>query len=92
MFEKNLKYKFCYFNSELFLQAAGIALLCIGLWMKISLHYLLELSDEYNEAIPYIFIGTGAVILIVGFFACCCTVKGQPVLLYIVSTYFEVNI
>ncbi|KAG8186134.1 hypothetical protein JTE90_022722 [Oedothorax gibbosus] len=68
--------------------AAGIALLCIGLWMKISLHYLLELSEEYNEMIPYVFMGTGAVILIVGFFACCCTVKGQPILLYILAGFF----
>lgn len=69
---------------------AGVILLFFGLWMKVSLHYLFELSDAYNEAIPYIFIGTGAVILVVGFFACCCTVKGQPVLLYILSVFLMV--
>ncbi|GIY76633.1 tetraspanin-7 [Caerostris darwini] len=66
---------------------AGIILLVFGLWMKISLHYLFELSDQYNEVIPYIFIGTGSLILIVSFFACCCTVKGQPVLLYMLAVF-----
>ncbi|KFM79360.1 Tetraspanin-7, partial [Stegodyphus mimosarum] len=69
---------------------AGIALLAFGLWMKISLHNLLELSDDYNEAVPYIFIGTGAVIVLVGLFACCCTVKGQPVLLYMLAVFLSV--
>ncbi|GFR15413.1 tetraspanin-7 [Trichonephila clavata] len=69
---------------------AGVVLLFVGLWMKISLHYLFELSDEYNEIIPYVFIGTGALILIVGFFACCCTVKGQPALLYILAVFLSI--
>lgn len=68
---------------------AGIILLAFGLWMKISLHNLLELSDDYNEAVPYIFIGTGALIIIVGFFACCCTVKGQPYFLYLLAVFLS---
>ena len=69
---------------------AGIILLTFGLWMKISLHNLLELSDDYNEAVPYIFIGTGAIIVIVGLFACCCTVKGQPILLYMLAVFLSI--
>jgi len=69
---------------------AGIILLYFGLWMKISLHNLFELSDDYNEAIPYIFIGTGAVIVVVGLFACCCTVKGQPILLYLLAVFLSI--
>lgn len=69
---------------------AGIILLAFGLWMKISLHNLLELSDDYNEVVPYIFIGTGAVIVIVGLFACCCTIKGQPIFLYLLATFLSI--
>lgn len=68
---------------------AGIILLAFGLWMKVSLHYLLDLSDDYNDAVPYIFIGTGAVIVVVGMFACCCTVKGQPFLLYVLAVFLS---
>ncbi|XP_054722263.1 tetraspanin-7-like [Uloborus diversus] len=70
--------------------AAGIILLAFGLWMKISLHNLMELSDAYNETIPYVFIGTGALIVMAGFFACCCTVKGQSVLLYMLAIFLSV--
>uniref|UniRef100_A0A2L2YQI9 Tetraspanin n=1 Tax=Parasteatoda tepidariorum TaxID=114398 RepID=A0A2L2YQI9_PARTP len=68
---------------------AGIILLAFGLWMKLSLHYLLDLSDDYNDAVPYIFIGTGALIVVVGLFACCCTVKGQPILLYVLAIFLS---
>ncbi|KAF8792237.1 tetraspanin-7-like [Argiope bruennichi] len=70
--------------------AAGVVLLFFGLWMKISFHYLFELSDEYQEVIPYIFIGAGSIILIVGFFSCCCIVKGQPALLYILAVFLSI--
>lgn len=68
----------------------GIFLLVFGVWMKLSLHQFLELSDDYDSAVPFIFIGTGAAIVLVGFFACCCTVKGQSVLLYMLSFFLGI--
>lgn len=68
----------------------GIVLLVIGIWIKVSLHQFLELSDEYNDTVPYVFIGTGAAIVLVGFLACGCTVKGQPILLYLFSAFLLV--
>jgi hypothetical protein len=53
--------------------------------MVVELYKYMELSTEFSATAPYVLIGTGALIILVGSLACCCTVKGQPVLLYIVS-------
>jgi hypothetical protein len=53
--------------------------------MVVELYKYMELSTEFSATAPYILIGTGALIILVGSLACCCTVKGQPVLLYTVS-------
>lgn len=53
--------------------------------MQAELHKYLELNAEYSYVAPYILVGTGAFILMVGTLACCCTVKGHPSLLYLVS-------
>lgn len=50
-----------------------------------ELHQYLELNIEYSNVTPYILVGTGAFILLVSTLACCCTVKGHPSLLYMVS-------
>lgn len=65
----------------------GIVLLVLGIWMKISLHQFMELSENFSNAVPYTFVATGAAIVLVGFSACCCTVKGQPILLYMLSAF-----
>lgn len=66
-------------------QLTGIAILAVGIWMVVELYKYMELSTEFSATAPYVLIGTGALIILVGSLACCCTVKGQPVLLYIVS-------
>jgi Tetraspanin family. len=66
-------------------QLTGIAILAVGIWMVVELYKYMELSTEFSAPAPYVLIGTGALIILVGSLACCCTVKGQPVLLYIVS-------
>lgn len=43
------------------------------------------MSTEFSETAPYVLIGIGVLIILIGALACCCTVKGQPTLLYIVS-------
>jgi hypothetical protein len=66
-------------------QLTGIVILAVGIWMAVELYKYMELSTEFSATAPYILIGTGVLIILVGSMACCCTVKGQPVLLYIVS-------
>lgn len=65
-------------------QASGLAILCAGIWMHVELHKYLELSTDFSNSAPYVLVGTGALILFIGTFACCCTLKGQPALLYMV--------
>lgn len=68
-----------------FLQISGIAVLALGIWAKVELYIYMELSTVYYEEAPYILIGVGAVIVLIGSFGCCCTVKGHSVLLYMVN-------
>ena len=66
-------------------QISGIVILGIGIWIQISLDKYVEVSPEFSDSVPYVFIASGGLIILLGTFACCCTVKTQPVLLYIVS-------
>lgn len=66
-------------------QLSGIAILALGIWTKVDLHVYVELSTVYYKEAPYILIGVGAVIVLVGSLGCCCTFKGKSVLLYLVS-------
>jgi tetraspanin-7 len=68
----------------------GIAILAVGIWMVVELYKYMELSTEFSASAPYVLIGTGALIILVGSLACCCTVKGQPVLLYIYGAFLMV--
>lgn len=65
-------------------QVSGIVLLACGIWMQVELYKYFVLSGEFPVTGPYVLIGTGALIVMVGSFACCCTIKGQPALLYMV--------
>jgi len=53
--------------------------------LQIELHKYLDLSPDFSATAPYVFVGTGLLILFLATLACCCTVKEQPILLYIVS-------
>jgi len=68
----------------------GIAILAVGIWMVVELYKYMELSTEFSATAPYVPIGTGALIILVGSLACCCTVKGQPVLLYVYGAFLMV--
>lgn len=70
-------------------QITGIVILAIGIWMQVELYKYLELSTEFSGTAPYVLIGTGALIILVGSLACCCTVKGQPALLYMVIIHYQ---
>ncbi|KAK4879723.1 hypothetical protein RN001_007869 [Aquatica leii] len=69
---------------------SGIVILAIGIWMEVELYKYMEISTEFSGTAPYVLIGTGALIILLGSFACCCTVKGQPVLLYVYGAFLFV--
>lgn len=60
--------------------------------MQVELHRYLELNADFSDKAAYIFVGTGALILFIGTLACCCTVKGQPSLLYMVTIFIPIII
>ncbi|GLG96089.1 Tetraspanin [Gryllus bimaculatus] len=71
-------------------ELSGIVILAVGVWMQVELYKYMELSTEFSSTAPYVLIATGALIVVVGFLACCCTVKGQPVLLYIYGAFLMI--
>lgn len=73
-------------NSSCFTwQITGIAILALGIWTKVQLYMYMELSEDYYKEAPYVLIGVGAVIVVIGSLGCCCTAKGNACLLYMVS-------
>lgn len=50
----------------------------------------IELSHEYTETAIYVVFGIACLIILVGSVAFSCIIKGQPVLLYIVSVIFYI--
>ncbi|XP_055709917.1 tetraspanin-7-like [Phlebotomus papatasi] len=70
--------------------ASGLAILCAGIWMQVELHRYLELNANFSNTGPYVLVGTGALILLISSLACCCTVKGQPSLLYLYGAFLAV--
>ncbi|KAK9879532.1 hypothetical protein WA026_006603 [Henosepilachna vigintioctopunctata] len=62
---------------------SGIVIMIVGIWMAVDLYKYMELSIEYSKSTPYVLIIMGAGIFLIGSFACCCTLKGQPKLLYV---------
>ncbi|BFZ00422.1 hypothetical protein BsWGS_03461 [Bradybaena similaris] len=65
----------------------GIVILAIGIWTKVDLYKYLELSSIYQPEAPYILIGVGAVIVLIGSLGCCCTIKGHSFLLHMFAGF-----
>ncbi|XP_055683831.1 tetraspanin-7-like [Lutzomyia longipalpis] len=70
--------------------ASGLAILCAGIWMQVELHKYLELNADFSNTGPYVLVGTGTLILLISSLACCCTVKGQPGLLYLYGGFLAI--
>lgn len=66
------------------IKVSGLAMLCSGIWVQIGLHRYMELSTDYTNTFQILLVGMGLIILFVGTLACCCTVKAQSSLLYLV--------
>ncbi|XP_021958482.1 tetraspanin-7 [Folsomia candida] len=69
---------------------SGIALLVLGVWLHVELHKYLELSPDFSATAPYVLVGTGILILFLATLACCCTIKEQPILLYIYAAFLAI--
>ncbi|CAH1102978.1 unnamed protein product [Psylliodes chrysocephalus] len=69
---------------------SGIIILAIGIWVQVELYKYMEMSTAFSSTAPYVLIATGSLIILVGSFACCCTVKGQPSLLYTYGAFLAV--
>ncbi|CAG5118571.1 unnamed protein product, partial [Candidula unifasciata] len=65
----------------------GIVILAIGIWTKVDLYKYLELSSIYQPEAPYVLIGVGAVIVLIGSLGCCCTIKGHSFLLHMFAGF-----
>ncbi|XP_033760029.1 tetraspanin-7-like [Pecten maximus] len=68
----------------------GIVILALGIWTKVDLYKYMELSSIYYRESPYVLIGVGAVIVLVGSLGCCCTIKGNSILLYMYAVFLVV--
>lgn len=75
--------KLCFFPDQN-VKVSGFAMLCSGIWVQIGLHRYMELSTDYTNTFQILLVGMGLLILFVGTLACCCTIKAQSSLLYLV--------
>jgi len=94
--KRRLQTKACIAGAKTFLMLfniifwiVGLIVLICGLWMKASIAKLFEVS-QFHFALPSLFIVTGVVMLCIGVFACCCTSKEKPTLLFTLSIFFFV--
>ncbi|XP_006901198.1 PREDICTED: tetraspanin-6 isoform X1 [Elephantulus edwardii] len=53
----------------------GVILLAIGIWGKVSLENYFSLLNEKATNVPFVLIGTGTVIILLGTFGCCATCR-----------------
>ena len=69
------------------LQVSGLVILALGVWMKLELYMYMELTTFYYNNAPYILIGVGATIVVVGLLGCFCTIKAYKAPLIMVSRF-----
>lgn len=56
-----------------------------GLWMRVSIGKVFEISPQFNFALPTMLIICGSIMMIVSVLACFSSSTDSPTLLYIVS-------
>jgi len=95
--KRRLQTKACIAGAKTFLMlfniifwVIGLIILIVGLWMRISITKVFEVSREFNFALPSLFIIIGTAMLVIGFFACSCTSNEHPKLLYTLAAFFFV--
>ncbi|XP_068234005.1 tetraspanin-7-like [Palaemon carinicauda] len=68
----------------------GLIVLATGAVVKLELSKYLQVSAEFSATAPYVLMATGGLMFLLAVLACCCTAKGQPVLLYIYAAFLLV--
>jgi len=94
--KRRLQTKACIAGAKTFLMLfniifwfVGIILFISGIWMKVSITRVWEVS-QYHLGLPTLFIVTGLAMVVIGGFACCCTTREKPTLLFTLSIFFFV--
>ncbi|XP_075428911.1 tetraspanin-6 [Ascaphus truei] len=68
----------------------GVILLAVGVWGKVGLDVYFALFNENATNIPYVLIGTGAVIILLGTFGCFATCRGSTWMLKLYAMFLSV--
>ncbi|XP_061454783.1 tetraspanin-6 [Rhineura floridana] len=66
---------------------SGIILLAVGIWGKVSLEVYFSLLNEKATNVPYVLIGTGTVVILLGTFGCFATCRGSTWMLKLYAMF-----
>uniref|UniRef100_U3JMR8 Tetraspanin n=1 Tax=Ficedula albicollis TaxID=59894 RepID=U3JMR8_FICAL len=58
-------------------QVSGIVLLAVGIWGRVSLAVYFSLLDEKATNVPFVLVGAGTVVVLLGTFGCFATCRGS---------------
>ncbi|XP_069841872.1 tetraspanin-6 [Dendropsophus ebraccatus] len=67
----------------------GVILLTVGVWGKVGLDVYFSLLNENATNVPYVLIGTGAVIILLGTFGCFATCRANPWMLKLYAMFLS---
>ncbi|KAG8034668.1 hypothetical protein G9C98_007744 [Cotesia typhae] len=68
----------------------GIAMLCVGILMRIQLRDYVDMSVEGSGAALLGLACLGGLVVLAATLACCCTARGHPALLYLYGGFLAV--
>ncbi|XP_053931486.1 tetraspanin-6 isoform X2 [Cuculus canorus] len=71
---------------------SGIVLLAVGVWGRVGLAVYFSLLDEKATNVPFVLVGTGTVVVLLGTFGCFATCRGSTWMLKLIKTNFESNL
>ncbi|XP_014210756.1 tetraspanin-7-like [Copidosoma floridanum] len=66
---------------------SGLAMLCVGIYMRMELQSYANLGIESSGAALLALSSLGALVTLVGVLACCCTTRQHPALLYLYGAF-----
>ncbi|XP_016922937.2 tetraspanin-7 [Apis cerana] len=68
----------------------GILMMVIGIWVRIQLRDYIDVSAESSRTALLALASLGAILTLIATFACCCTTRGHPALLYLYGAFLAV--
>uniref|UniRef100_A0A8C3HKY9 Tetraspanin-7 n=1 Tax=Chrysemys picta bellii TaxID=8478 RepID=A0A8C3HKY9_CHRPI len=68
---------------------SGIILLAVGIWGKVGLEVYFSLLNEKATNVPYVLIGTGTVVILLGTFGCFATCRGSTWMLKLYAMFLS---